>query len=239
MIFSYHALSVTVELLPIIVLALETMTTMTDTSGQAQSLLNNITSSKFIVTITLTSIIIGTTKELCKKLQGETNVRAKTHQQFRRTPTMYEVWGGWLAFSYSMVSGYLKLGLAYMNNWHKCLYLVDIKQSWISCTLLINFYHKPSLTLRTNPRHCPFQHWSWGCETEDQHVSLECRCLPWHLVCPMPRTSWTAGCWNYNAEKMCKTINEEQYSLRRCKGVFQKSHHCPCTRYDARNFTKT
>ena len=140
MIFSYQALSVTVELLPIIVLALETMTTMTDTSGQAQSLLNNITSSKFIVTITLTSIIIDTTKELCKKLQGVTNVRAKTHQQFRRSPTMYEVWGGWLAFIYSMVSGYLKLGSAYMNYWHKFLCLVDVKQSWISCTLLINFY---------------------------------------------------------------------------------------------------
>ena len=72
-IYRYDALSTTLELLPHIVEALQVMThdrQYSDSAGSAQSLLNNLTSSKFVVAMVISGIIIGTTNELCLKLQG-------------------------------------------------------------------------------------------------------------------------------------------------------------------------
>lgn len=70
----YDALSTTVEMLPTIVETLQLMISnvrYADSSGQAQSLLNNLTSSKFIVSMVISSLIIGSTNDLCLKLQGQ------------------------------------------------------------------------------------------------------------------------------------------------------------------------
>ena len=40
-------------------------------AGSADTLLHNITSSKFIVTLTLSCLIIGVANSLCIKLQGK------------------------------------------------------------------------------------------------------------------------------------------------------------------------
>ena len=71
--YRYDALQTTMNLLPLIAETLQRIVEDSSFSdcGAADTLLHNITSSKFIVTLTLACMIIGVTSELCLKLQGK------------------------------------------------------------------------------------------------------------------------------------------------------------------------